>query len=248
MLSWIIIIPFIIVIILGGNRVSWVMLLISAMLYALHIKLNGLHFINTIRSLVLGLTAIFIIFISIWVIKPSIYDHAESMFISRFTAYSILDFKSEKSQEYNALLQRTEIWESGLRVIKNNWINGIGVRGFRYLDIKNDIESQSKILSDTVALSTHPHQITLEILVETGSIGLIGYLIFWIILYRKIFTPMIMKNKIIFWPWAIAVIVVIFPLNMHKSFYGHFSSTIIWVLIALAVAAYPMDNKRELKE
>lgn len=57
------------------------------------------------------------------------------------------------------------------RIPTSIWINGIGVRGFRYLDKKNNIETQSKVLSDTPVLSTHPHQITLEILVETGSVG-----------------------------------------------------------------------------
>ena len=238
-LSWVMLVPFISVIILSGNRTSWFTLFLSIVLYLVYFIHAGFYKQINLKSLIYGALTIITIIISIHIIKPSAFHNAKSLFISRLSS---IEYNPQDTKKYNALEHRVEIWESGLRIASIHWINGIGVRGFRYINQKQYIDNKQSIISERTSMSTHPHQITLEILVETGVIGVIGYIIFWVILFKILLQTRSTKEGIRCWPWFICVIVSIFPLNMHKAFYGHFSSTIIWVLIALAIAYYPVNE------
>lgn len=74
---------------------------------------------------------------------------------------------------------RTGIWEFAWDKFLDHPVTGIGVQGFRYLDFTG------------VKLSStfHPHNITIEILLETGLVGLILIISFVLLtLYKTAFT------------------------------------------------------------
>jgi len=238
-LSWIMLFPYICVIALAGNRNSWFMLIISSFLYFLYfIHADFLKQIK-LKSISYGVVIIGLVIISVYAAKPSLFNEAQTFIVSRLSS---INYDLNDSKKINTLEHRVEIWETGLRIASVHWINGIGVRGFRYIDHQKYINNKQSFISERTSMSTHPHQITLEILVETGVIGVIGYILFWVILFKILLQTRSTNEGIQCWPWFISVIVSIFPLNMHKAFYGHFSSIIIWVLVALALAYLPVNE------
>jgi len=230
-ISWILIIPFILVILLSGSRTSWFMFFLSSFFYLAYYFRAGYHSNIHYSKIIYGLIILFVMFYSINVIKPEIPTKISSFINSRVTSLNY----SNGLEDHNALVQRIQIWETGLRVVSEHWLNGIGVRGFRYID-KINIDKKDPVITDVTRMSTHPHQITLEIFIETGIIGIIGFTIFWILLIRFYLIGWRNCSHRENLLWFIPVLVATFPLNMHKSFYGHFSSVFIWVLISIAVA------------
>ena len=77
---------------------------------------------------------------------------------------------------------------------------------------------------------THPHLMSLEILVETGIIGLSMYL-FALFLILKISITSTSSDPAKF--WLIAAFIAWFPLNTHLAFYGSYWASLVWMLLAL---------------
>lgn len=128
---------------------------------------------------------------------------------------------------------RVLIWEGSIRVSRAHWINGVGPRGFRYI-VDDYIGSDNEYFISRVAhSSTHPHQIVLEILTETGVIGVIGYIIFLILILKEAM-KLIRSNNFEDLPWVFPGIIAVFPINMHMAFYGNYMASLIWVLITLS--------------
>ncbi|GJM04971.1 MAG: hypothetical protein DHS20C09_09620 [marine bacterium B5-7] len=129
----------------------------------------------------------------------------------------------------NATASRLPLWETALTIFKQNPINGIGPRGYRhvYTEYSEPDDYWHKLTQ------THPHLLLLEIMAETGVLGLIGYLLIFyplIILAKQ--SPL--KKELL--PFFIPVLVALFPFNAHMAFYGSIWSSVIWLLIALYFA------------
>ena len=131
------------------------------------------------------------------------------------------------------LARRLSLWEAGAIMLKAHWINGIGPRGYRYVYAEFSSE-HDYFRGGEVKLPTYLHQIFLEIAVETGAIGIVGYVLFLVLFFRKLLKLPRDQLSVIF-PAALAVSVAVFALNVHKSFYGSFSSTMAWWLIVVLI-------------
>jgi hypothetical protein len=73
----------------------------------------------------------------------------------------------------------------------------------------------------------------LEVLVETGVIGLAGLLLFVLLLYRFV------RRKglgLALFPWLLALLTAAFPFNTHMAFYGSYWSSVFWWLLVLTIA------------
>ena len=76
---------------------------------------------------------------------------------------------------------------------------------------------------------------------ETGIIGVIGYLLFFILILKEAMRLIRAKNYDAL-PWVFPVIIAVFPINMYKAFYGHYTATLIWVLIALSFTSKTSEH------
>ena len=134
---------------------------------------------------------------------------------------------------------RLPIWQTAYSIFKEQPINGIGPRGFRFIYHDYGSLDNIYIISKSNRFNhlfsknlppTPPHLLLLEILVETGVIGLVGFLLlfyFLIKLRRKI------KNISYEFVFLIPVLVSLFPFNSHMAFYGSVWSSMIWLLMAI---------------
>ncbi|NIP49940.1 MAG: O-antigen ligase family protein [Gammaproteobacteria bacterium] len=135
-------------------------------------------------------------------------------------------FSGEYEKIDQATSHRLPIWKASIAIINDHWVNGIGPRGFRYS--YDDYSGENDVW--TGRMPAHPHQMYLEILVETGLIGLFGLLsaigVFYF--YIKRFTKISQ-----FFPSILCMIVVIFPFNTHMAFYSSYWSSFLWCLILI---------------
>jgi len=190
--SWLtlLLIPYIYVIILSGSKNSWGMLVISVFLYVIYLNLLGslsrLKKSQVIIALVICIAGMALLSNAAknipknrgtWVV--SMNDRAAWIEDRMHSMVSLLSGDIDKA---GATFQhRIMIWEGAIRVASDHWINGVGPRGFRYI-VDDYITSDDKYyISEMARGSTHPHQIVLEIMTETGMIGVIGYLLFFYI-------------------------------------------------------------------
>lgn len=130
-----------------------------------------------------------------------------------------------------ALSGRGRIWSAAGCMIQAHPINGVGARGFRdaYPDC-DPAAGSNGVWGAGPAL--HAHQIVLEILAETGVIGLLLWLAAAAQAWRAWrFAPPAARERAR--PAMLALAVTVFPLNTHLAFHSTFWGGVTVLLAAL---------------
>jgi len=144
---------------------------------------------------------------------------------------------AESSVDY-ALSWRLPIFNASIRMFKENPVNGIGVRDFPVAYphyAPGDDYHVVKHPDGTGA--THAHNIVLEVMADTGGVGLAGLIIGFVLAWRA-WRGMLPANQQEAFPYVLALALILFPLNSHFAIYGTYTSSLIWVLMGLAAAAW----------
>jgi O-antigen ligase len=207
------------VILLAGSRASW-------LVFALVLLGSGWHRLGWKRlavSLVGGLA-----------IAAALAMAFSPQFGSRIER-SLAVLSGDRAGLDEALSGRMSIWHAAAGMIKDHPLNGVGVRGFR------DAYPQYAAADDFWLAhgqqgALHAHQIVLEVLAETGAIGLLLWLMGAALAWRA-------------WRWALpaarrravvpglALAVTAFPLNTSLAFYSTFCGGAFLLLLALFAGA-----------
>ncbi len=154
---------------------------------------------------------------------------------------SLLALGGTESALDTASAGRLSIWRTALAMWRAHPVTGVGVRGFRYA-YPAYASPQDRFVdtaSDTGA--SHAHQIVLEVLSETGIVGLLGWLagvFFAIRAWRRADAP---ARSRAFAP-GLALVAMCFPLNTHLAFYSAWWGLLFWWLLALYCAALASDE------
>ena len=139
-----------------------------------------------------------------------------------------------------ALSGRSQIWSAALCMVRGHPINGVGARGFRdaYPGC-NPSPEQNPVWGEGPAL--HAHQIVLEILAETGVLGLLLWIAGAAMALRAwIYSGPQARDRAR--PAALALAVTVFPLNTHLAFYSAFWGGLTVLLAALYAGALLADS------
>ena len=131
----------------------------------------------------------------------------------------------------HALSGRARIWSAAACMIREHPVNGVGARGFREAFPSCDPEpGQRAAWGEGVAL--HAHQIVLEVLSETGVLGLLLWLAGAALAWRawRYATPQSREDAR---PAMLALLVTVFPLNTHLASYSTFWGALTLMLAAL---------------
>ena len=132
---------------------------------------------------------------------------------------------------------RMPIFNTSLIMYKEHPVNGVGVRAFpvAYMEYAadDDVHIQN---SGGKSGATHAHNLVLEVMADTGSIGLLGMIAGFVLVLRfwRQMTPT-RRNEA--FPFALALALVLFPLNSHFALYGTYMSSLIWILFGLWAAS-----------
>ncbi|HEX5757516.1 MAG TPA: O-antigen ligase [Arenimonas sp.] len=148
----------------------------------------------------------------------------------------------------HALSGRLSIWRVAVAMSLDHPFNGVGVRGFR--DAYGDYRREGEPPFEGDGIAFHAHQIVLEILSETGSIGLLLWLSGALMAWRawRVAGPIAKARAQV--P-MMALAVTVFPFNTHHAFYSTFWGGLTLLLAALyvgsllALDAEPEDAQSE---
>lgn len=130
-----------------------------------------------------------------------------------------------------ALSGRTRIWGAALCMVRAHPINGVGARGFRDAFPGCDPHPGMRVAWGS-GPALHAHQIVLEILSETGVLGLLCWLAGAAMAWRAWrFADRQARERAR--PAMLALVVTVFPINTHLAFYSTFWGGLTLLLVAL---------------
>ena len=126
-------------------------------------------------------------------------------------------------------------YNTALSVFKNNIIFGVGIKNYRDESIKKIYTDKNKDFKFQI-MGTHPHQIHLELLSETG---IFGYLSFFSFIIYSLYLSLssFLKSKNYYQLAAILfVICSLIPLLPSGSFFSTYTSVLFWFNYAIMMA------------
>ncbi len=203
-----------VVLVLAGSRASWIT-------YALVLAFSGWRMLGT-RGVAVGAALGIAAIVVLGVGSPQVRERM---------ARTAMAWDGENDGMNQALSGRAQIWGAAGCMIREHPINGVGARGFRdaYPACHPD-PAQQDVWGEGPAL--HAHQIVLEILAETGVVGLLLWLAAAAQAWRAWrFAPEVARERAR--PAALALAVTVFPLNTHLAFYSTFWGGLTLLLAAL---------------
>ena len=133
---------------------------------------------------------------------------------------------AEAPPRYQSFLYQSQLWELSWQAFKDHWLTGVGMRGFgTYAILSGDISIPG------MAETWHSHLTILEVISETGLIGLIGYglLLHWLWGYVK-------DERM---PVAVAgltSLLAVFPLGTAVGMYSYIGGNLIFLTFVLLIA------------
>lgn len=207
-----------VVVVLTGARAAWVS-------YALVLLLCGWRVLGRGGMLALGAAGL-VSLAALVALVPAVHSRISSTALMVSGQDGALDA---------ALAGRGRIWSGAACMIAEHPVNGVGVRGFRHAWAGCDPQpGVAAAWGQGPAL--HAHQLVLEILTETGVLGLLLWLAGAALCIRawRYAEPLARQRA---WPAAVAAAVVVFPLNTHLAVYSAFWGGLTLMLLALYVGA-----------
>lgn len=138
-----------------------------------------------------------------------------------------------------AVSGRLDIWRVTGRMIAAHPVAGVGVRDFRiaYPHYASPHDEFVTVQACGVGEGAcHPHQIVLEILADTGAVGLALWLAGVALALRAWRAAGAAARRRAF-PVTVALAATVFPLNSHFAFYSAWWGLFFWWLLALWCAA-----------
>jgi O-antigen ligase len=141
-----------------------------------------------------------------------------------------------------ALAGRDWIWSAAVEMVHEHPVNGVGVRGFRHAYAAHSADGDPWVDPVTGTGAAHAHQVLLEVLSETGVIGLL----LWALAVHRLWrvASRLPSAAAVRAPF-LALGVLVFPLNTHLAFYSTFMGLVLAWLLALCAAQAVLAGKEE---
>lgn len=223
-------------IILSGNRMPAIIFLITIFLITIFQK-------NTRKFLIPFLIIFMFIFITLFKSSETIRLNFMNLYgqVSKMTLLvKDKDFFSKDSPQY--LKEFSSFYDTWLM---NKYIGG-GIKNFRFFcHHRPNIDKNSKFICNM-----HPHNYYLEILTETGVIGITLILIIftsiiYLTLFKKYFSNTSLKKNNLIIPFIFLFLAEIFPIKSTGSFFTTGNSTYLFLIIGIMIGLMRRQNTIE---
>jgi O-antigen ligase len=156
---------------------------------------------------------------------------------------TLLAFDDSPQALDTAMSGRPDIWRTALRMAAAHPVNGVGVRDFRYAYPRFARQGDRFLTVEACGPgqgACHPHQIVLEVLDDTGAIGVALWLAGMVLAVRA-YRHAGARARFRAWPAGVALFVMVFPFNTHLAFYSAWWGLLFWWLLSLWCAALHAD-------
>ncbi len=199
------------VIIISNTRAAWLCFVASFAIWSIWNIAQKNFSIKIIALLILGMSVAVGIAVQTPAVKTRMQQSAKAL--------------SGDAEGINqASSARVSLWKTALVMFKDHPVNGIGI-GSSY----TAYAARTYAERGDQDYAYFPHLFTLEVMLETGLIGLVGYIIFylallWILIHQKIQAE-----------WLMVASIATMPLNTHVSLYGSYASSLIWLPLLIGL-------------
>ena len=223
-------------IILSGNRMPLIMYIFTLLLIIIFQK-------QTRKYLIVFIATSLIVFSLTYKFNLKVKNNFDNFYFQINKMIELInkkDFQNEKAPDHlKEFVSFYDTWKM------NKYLGG-GIKNFWYYCA---VEQTLRKNSLTVC-NTHPHNYYLEIMTETGLIGLTIFLIILIQIlsitfYKKYFTNSSLQNNNVIVPFIFLFLCEIFPLKSSGSIFTTNNSTYLFFLIAILIG---ICNREKLIE
>lgn len=210
---WLMVIPFVMVVMLSGRRASWVTLGLVTSIYLIWLVRHG---DIKMRHAMIGLTAFVAAIGASVAISPGLKSRVET---------SMQAFGGTWEAVNAAGAYRLEVWKGAWLLYKESPIIGVGAHAYDPIVFERGYTSMP---------FGHPHLYGLDVLLSTGAVGFVAFMAAFAYLAYKLLGSI--KSAAPTLPAWLAALSIMFPLNAHWSFYAPRPASLLWMLLILAFA------------
>lgn len=210
-------------VLLAGSRASWLAFGLVALVFLWRETRRPAQFLAWCLALGLGAAA-----------AVGVAWYSSAAFDARMDR-TLLALNGSGGEVDFALAGRSRIWHTAAAMIQAHPLNGVGVRGFRYAYAHYAAPGDAFVQADGLG-AAHAHQWILEVLSETGVLGLLLWFGGIALALRAWCAATAAVREAAFVP-GLCLIAMAFPLNTHLAFYSAWWGLLFWWLIALYCAA-----------
>ncbi|NOH02967.1 MAG: hypothetical protein HND47_13910 [Chloroflexi bacterium] len=219
-----------------GSRGAIVALTVITPLLAIDMRIKPIN-------IILGA----LLFISLLLILPDSYSR-------RFQTLNVFFNRNDENalEQDESFVQREAVMLAGIEMFRANPVFGVGFGNFglRYWDYATNLGLESDATDvDYEPDSRYAHSLYVEIISETGLLGFLTFLLFFVTLYlemyriRRRFDAYEIRTDWSSWASALAMSVTTFLISgifLHGIFFRY-----IWVLIGLCMAAISIASSTQ---
>jgi hypothetical protein len=209
------------VVLLASNRESWIMFALATLLWGwVYAQRLGFHPAKLLAPLTL--VAVFA-GIGAYQLNPKFSARVDQSKAALSFNYTGLEAASS---------MRVHLWNNAFTAALDHPVNGVGVSGYKYAYALYAEKNDPWVNPDGTGM-LYAHQLLLEVASETGGIGLVGLLVYFVVLLRA--SRGVSAHPLAWAAW-LGAFAWLFPLNTHTSFYSAHWSVLLGWLIAVSLA------------
>jgi len=133
---------------------------------------------------------------------------------------------AEAPARYQSFLYQSQLWDLSWQAFKDHWFTGVGMRGFGTYALATDASAIPGL-----AETWHSHLTILEVISETGLVGLIGYglLLRWLWGY-------VQDERMHVAVAGLTALLAVFPLGTAVGMYSYIGGNLIFLTFTLLIA------------
>ncbi len=143
---------------------------------------------------------------------------------------------SQSAIDY-ALADRLPIWQTAINIYQDHPINGVGARAFR--KVYAEYAEPGDVWVKQQGSGLHAHHWVLELLSETGSIGMLLMLVMCVLIVRHV-RPVFNHHTV--WPYAAALLAAMLPVVSLYSLFSSFWSICLWWILVMLFAGVKSES------